>query len=725
MKLSFLISVLVTNILFGQISNSIENNQNNNSWKDEVLKSLENEQLVDLEKELQKIGYTIYTPNPNSIFFNEKILLDVILGEKYKDLTKHLTSYYNVNNNQIFIYPTISLGQIDKNTCKSSINTLYDNLSKKTSIDNKDLMFLKRCCWECLNQGIDFGIFGGKTKLKLSSLIQDYSKYGLGDYLKNSSRTEVSSSNESSDFLILTNQNSSYDLLIKDLNGQKNNNKIIAREYVSKIDSNDYSKKSIVDSLFDFYKQLENINQRYQDMFSDKQKSFRLLNEYNIFRNENIFYLNLSKNYNNNDLNKLSEKIKKAYDFKDTVLFYCKNKTIHFIEKNNIKHKILMQYDTNQEKLFNILFDLINKQNKDLILTEKEKQIIFKKYRNRDSLDFVNFYKYYKLNNTIKSLKDKYIFPINENFSLITLNKELSNFGYLIFNKTKNYFLSGIWPAVYGERKGQNIFPDKILEISLDSSLYKFHSLNQESRIDFFQNKFIEINSTGFYMKECDKRFNICSGLELKFNTEYYMGDYKNGAKSGFGFEKTKDKIYSGNFENNSKNGLGKEFYTNKDFYEGNFKNGIKDGYGKFVYANGLISEGLWQNDLLYKTKVEIENEQLAEKQRLLVLQAEESRLREIEKAEQAKKDKETEKLLKYLLLTAKQQKPKKSENKESYCYNCGRSIKHGGWKFSNKYECEIKKINKGDLTWGDLWGVQIEEEIYCSYEHALQMCGH
>jgi hypothetical protein len=203
------------------------------------------------------------------------------------------------------------------------------------------------------------------------------------------------------------------------------------------------------------------------------------------------------------------------------------------------------------------------------------------------------------------------------------------------------------------------------------------------------------------------------------------MGEYKNGAKSGFGFEKTKDKIYSGNFENNSKNGLGKEFYTNKDFYEGNFKNGIKDGYGKLVCANGLISEGLWQNDLLYKTKVEIENEQLAEKQRLLVLQAEESRLREIERAEQAKKDKETEKLLKYLLLTAKQQKPKKSENKESYCYNCGRSIKHGGWKFSNKYECEIKKINKGDLTWGDLWGVQIEEEIYCSYEHALQMCGH
>jgi hypothetical protein len=45
----------------------------------------------------------------------------------------------------------------------------------------------------------------------------------------------------------------------------------------------------------------------------------------------------------------------------------------------------------------------------------------------------------------------------------------------------------------------------------------------------------------------------------------------------------------------------------------------------------------------------------------------------------------------------------KKIENKKNYCYNYGRLIKDGGWKISNKYECEIKKINKSELTWGVL----------------------
>ena len=237
-------------------------------------------------------------------------------------------------------------------------------------------------------------------------------------------------------------------------------------------------------------------------------------------------------------------------------------------------------------------------------------------------------------------------------------------------------------------------------------------------------------------------------GLYFYPDGDVYAGNWKNSEFNGNGIYLNKDgSIFKGEYLNHLRNGLGSEIYSNNDIYEGNFKNdlkegsgnykfnngdefigewknGLKNGYGKLIYSSGNITEGLWQNDLLYKSKHQIESEELAENQRLLLIQEEERKLIEKENAEIVKKEKESEKLLKSLLKTAQQQKPKKTNTKESYCYNCGRLIKHGGWKFSSKSNCEVKKVNKDDLTWGDLFGVQIEEEIYCSYEHAVQMCG-
>lgn len=139
------------------------------------------EQQPEIEKMLTTVGYTLTTPAITSSLYDERVDISKIMGGKYKNFYKQLGG----SGEPIYIYPTQKLTEQDKKTCKTSIDTLYSYLDKSSDIDDKDLMTLKRQVWACQKHKVDLGMFGGNTKEKLDSLIQDYSKYGLGEFLKN------------------------------------------------------------------------------------------------------------------------------------------------------------------------------------------------------------------------------------------------------------------------------------------------------------------------------------------------------------------------------------------------------------------------------------------------------------------------------------------------------------------------------------------------------------
>lgn len=139
------------------------------------------EQQPKIEQMLTTVGYTLTEPDITSSLYDERVDISKIMGGKYKNFYKQLGG----TGEPIYIYPTQKLAEQDKNTCKTTINTLYDYLDKQSDIDDKDLMTLKRQTWACQKHKVDLGMFGGNIKEKLDSLLQDYSKYGLGEFLKN------------------------------------------------------------------------------------------------------------------------------------------------------------------------------------------------------------------------------------------------------------------------------------------------------------------------------------------------------------------------------------------------------------------------------------------------------------------------------------------------------------------------------------------------------------
>lgn len=139
------------------------------------------EQQPEIEQMLTSIDYSLTTPAITSSLYDERVDITKIMGGKYKNFYKQLGG----TGEPIYIYPTQKLAEQDKNACKTTIETLYSYLDKQSDIDDKDLMTLKRQVWACQKHKVDLGLFGGNTKEKLDSLLQDYSKYGLGEFLKN------------------------------------------------------------------------------------------------------------------------------------------------------------------------------------------------------------------------------------------------------------------------------------------------------------------------------------------------------------------------------------------------------------------------------------------------------------------------------------------------------------------------------------------------------------
>ena len=81
---------------------------------------------------------------------------------------------------------------------------------------------------------------------------------------------------------------------------------------------------------------------------------------------------------------------------------------------------------------------------------------------------------------------------------------------------------------------------------------------------------------------------------------DYYVGDFKEDKKEGFGMfytEETKNYII-GQFSNDMINGLGIYHFINKgDLYKGEFKNDMMEGYGEYYYSDGNIYKGQFKDN--------------------------------------------------------------------------------------------------------------------------------
>jgi len=76
-------------------------------------------------------------------------------------------------------------------------------------------------------------------------------------------------------------------------------------------------------------------------------------------------------------------------------------------------------------------------------------------------------------------------------------------------------------------------------------------------------------------------------------NGDKYVGDYKNGKRSGKGvYYSFKGHKYEGEYENNKPNGQGIQTFANGERHEGLYKDGKLNGIGKRFYVSGSIYEG-------------------------------------------------------------------------------------------------------------------------------------
>jgi hypothetical protein len=80
-----------------------------------------------------------------------------------------------------------------------------------------------------------------------------------------------------------------------------------------------------------------------------------------------------------------------------------------------------------------------------------------------------------------------------------------------------------------------------------------------------------------------------------------YEGDFTNGERNGKGIQilRKEDYKYIGEWKNGIKTGLGNEYLPDKSHYEGYFVDGKKNGTGKLILSNGSVYVGEFKSDKL------------------------------------------------------------------------------------------------------------------------------
>lgn len=79
--------------------------------------------------------------------------------------------------------------------------------------------------------------------------------------------------------------------------------------------------------------------------------------------------------------------------------------------------------------------------------------------------------------------------------------------------------------------------------------------------------------------------------------TKEYLGDWKDGSRTGFGFEKSKGSTYFGTFSQGKREGVGECTYDDGSQYVGQMMAGKKHGFGRLKTSNGEFYIGNWRHE--------------------------------------------------------------------------------------------------------------------------------
>ena len=93
------------------------------------------------------------------------------------------------------------------------------------------------------------------------------------------------------------------------------------------------------------------------------------------------------------------------------------------------------------------------------------------------------------------------------------------------------------------------------------------------------------------------EQFDILGHITWLDSKEYYIGEWKEGSRTGKGAYKfPSGDCYYGEFKNTNKHGIGLYSYIKKEFYLGNFIDNMRTGFGVYIFSNGDFVYGKFEN---------------------------------------------------------------------------------------------------------------------------------
>jgi len=97
-------------------------------------------------------------------------------------------------------------------------------------------------------------------------------------------------------------------------------------------------------------------------------------------------------------------------------------------------------------------------------------------------------------------------------------------------------------------------------------------------------------------------RDGVIDGLGMLFDAadnEVYVGEYRNGLKSGYGSYNYSDgSKYYGDWSNDTMEGKGTMEYPDGSKYKGRWRKGKRHGTGEMTYSDGTTHIGEWLDDI-------------------------------------------------------------------------------------------------------------------------------
>ena len=229
------------------------------------------EQQTPIETALNQAGYTLEEPEVTQPEHDDHIDIRDLMAGKYKEYYKQLvdmgspTIVYPMTKKQKEDYKSknsdseesivtdpkellklANTKQYTKSNCRTAIKALYNMKDSNTKVDDATLMGLKKMVFGCYEQNTKFnsGAFGVQDEL--DNLLQDSSKYGLYEFMRNKSRQ----TNESMDMKKIIKENL-IKTSVKKQNRLLSENTIIVNRYKLLTENINPKSKKDVKKFFD------------------------------------------------------------------------------------------------------------------------------------------------------------------------------------------------------------------------------------------------------------------------------------------------------------------------------------------------------------------------------------------------------------------------------------------------------------------------------------------